>query len=105
MDNGSDCLSGATVLEFHQIPLSIDYTSIVKQAGGPPLSVQGLRVTARFTFRSVYSEVAALGVPAAPACARSGSGVATGLLVPTNVNTASSPAPSPSQFSTSTVTS
>ena len=48
--------------------------------------------------------VAALGVPAAPACARSGSSTGlAGFWVPVNVNTASSSGPSPSQLSTSTV--
>lgn len=33
---GSDFLSGATVLEFHQIPIPVDYTSIVSQTRRPP---------------------------------------------------------------------
>ena len=53
--------SGATVLESHQIPPSIDYLSIVKHGGGHRL-VTASMLTA---LRCAYS--APLGVPAAPA--------------------------------------
>src|SRR6202011_4874196 len=60
---------------------------------------EGYRHVRRPKRSSRSSVAAAVGVPAAPAFARSGGpSVLAGLGLPVKVNTASSPAPSPSQL-------